>query len=81
MGSLDTICENRRFRQGFTLRPLHSDEGNLSLPCPVSHQRLRSCVDCVAGPGRLSPGVSGPFDPLSATVDLRKAEGVFGIGC
>lgn len=44
---------------------------DLDLPCPVFHQRLRSCLDCVAGPGRPSPGVSGPFDPLSTTADLR----------
>lgn len=73
MGSLDTICQSKRLRQGFSLRQVHTDGGHESLPCPVSHQRLRSCVDCVAGPGRPSPEVSGPFDPLKATADLRKA--------
>lgn len=77
MGSLDTICEDRGVgvSQGFSLRRVHSVEGHSFLPCPVSHQRPRSCVDCVARPGRPSPGVSGPFVPLSATADLQMAKG------
>lgn len=40
------------------------------LPCPVSHQKRCSSVDCAAEPGRLSPGVSEPFGLLSARADL-----------
>lgn len=42
------------------------------LPCPVSHQRHHSCVDCAVEPGRLSPVISEPFGLLLAKVGLQK---------
>lgn len=50
--------------------------GGLSLPCPVSHQKHRSYVDCAAEPGRLSPAVSEPFGLLLARVGLQDRKNI-----
>lgn len=79
MGSLDTICGDRRYTKvslctcvSMCVHVFTKSCDCLSLPCPVSPQKHHCYVDCAAEPGKLCPGVSEPFGLLLARVDLQE---------